>query len=373
MKTHDDLEAIIAAHKRRREEATEAAAGILSDLVSVLSIAVSLAVFVCLVLSLMVWDVFSLASDRSLEASQIVFLLQGIMTIQLTTRDLSEQMGWIKSQMLFFEKYFGCLDRGGPDCSQSSVLEREPREPVDSLELSHCSFDYGHENRVLRDINLVLKRGEIVAVVGANGSGKTTLTRVLLGLYKPTTGRLSVNKTPLTDADMRTFWDACLYVPQNFARFHFLMRESVALGDESLGEFVDPLEPRGGAFWAKRERQLGREFGGIDLSGGQWQRLAILRAYARRERAQILVFDEPTASIDPLIESQVYDLIESISRDRISVFVTHRMSTVAYATRVLLMSRGRIVADGTHDELYDAHPLYRKMYDSQAGRYKRRA
>ncbi|WP_370930878.1 ATP-binding cassette domain-containing protein [Bartonella sp. DGB1] len=268
--------------------------------------------------------------------------------------------------MLFFEKYFTYIDK------YSNVNEIEPLSLLESkkiktLELKNCTFKYG-DKLILDNINLKIRENEIIALVGLNGSGKTTLVRILMGLLKPTSGKVLVNGIELDNYGLQNYWAKSAYVPQLFAQFNFTVEEAIL-----LGRSVNNSKIFGDDFFMEGipslTQQLGKEFSGSDLSTGQWQKLAIMRSLIDEEKKELFFFDEPTSAIDPLSEEKIYSIIEKTAKNKIAIYVTHRMSTVTHATRVILLDKQKIVGDSNHRSLYQTNLLYRQMFDSQAGRF----
>ncbi len=241
------------------------------------------------------------------------------------------------------------------------------------------SFTYpGTDTAAVDDVNADLAPGTTVALVGANGAGKTTLAKLLLGLYVPTTGdvmRGNVNTKDATRSDVRERTSA---VFQNFQRYQMTLRENVVLADVTCAEdeqaVLRALE-RGGVpaeLWQGEEGldlMLSREFGTRDLSLGQWQRVAIARGLFREH--DVILLDEPTASIDPLEEQALYERFMEIAAGRTAILVTHRLGSARLADRILVMQEGRIIEDGTHERLLERRGLYHEMFSAQAAWYRR--
>ena len=252
-------------------------------------------------------------------------------------------------------------------------------ETAGDLTARTVSFTYpGTETAAVDDVNVDLAPGTTVALVGANGAGKTTLAKLLLGLYVPTGGdviRGTVNTRDATRQDIRERTSA---VFQNFQRYQMTLGDNVVLADVTRAEdeeaVIRALE-RGGVpaeLWQGEEGldlMLSREFGTRDLSLGQWQRVAIARGLFREH--DVILLDEPTASIDPLEEQAVYERFMEIAAGRTAILVTHRLGSARLADRILVMRDGRIVEDGTHRQLLERHGLYREMFTAQADWYER--
>jgi ATP-binding cassette subfamily B protein len=254
----------------------------------------------------------------------------------------------------------------------------EPLPAFEVLRAEHLRFRYpGAEAAALDGIDLELRRGETVALVGENGSGKTTLAKILLGIYRPTEGRLVWDGLDLTTIDPARLRRSAAVVFQDLARFQLSARDNVALGDvrrlddeaamvaAASGAGADDLVaalPRG---W---DQILSRLFeGGVDLSGGEWQRLALARALFRD--APFLVMDEPSAALDARAETALFAHLREIAEDRTVLFISHRFSTVRLADRIYVMADGQVVEQGTHDDLMARDGHYAEMYRLQASMY----
>ena len=241
------------------------------------------------------------------------------------------------------------------------------------------TFAYpGSDAASVTDIDLSIPRGTTLALVGANGAGKTTLAKLLLGLYVPTRGKVIRGNVDTREATRNGVRERTSAVFQNFQRYQMTLRENVILADAASAENAAALRhalAEGGVpreLWRSDDGldlMLSREFGERDLSLGEWQRLAIARGLFRRH--DTIVLDEPTASIDPLEESALYQRFIEVCAGRTAIIVTHRLGSARFADRILVMEHGRIVEEGTHDELIAAGGLYQKMFSAQAAWYER--
>jgi ATP-binding cassette subfamily B protein len=226
-------------------------------------------------------------------------------------------------------------------------------------------------------VSFELRRGQIMAVVGPNGSGKTTLAKLLCDLLPPTRGTISWDGVDLAGCSPGLVRAQIAPVFQDFAQYQVTIRRAIGLGDPrrlddedgireaarqaGLTELVD-AQPNG------LDARLGKVFsGGTDLSVGQWQRFAIARALFRD--APVVILDEPTASLDPRAEADLFDLLHTLCHDRIVVFVSHRFATVRSADLVLVLNQGEVAQLGSHDELMQSGGLYRDLFLLQAERY----
>ena len=250
---------------------------------------------------------------------------------------------------------------------------------INSITLENVSFGYPYkEKNALENINLHIKPGEHIALVGLNGSGKTTLIKLILGLFTPTKGRVLYGEEDINKINKPNIFNKSSAVFQNFGKYKFTLKENIMLSEiekeEEDDRIKDKLELVGFDYKRKGidnnlDTMLSKEFNGIDLSGGEWQRLAIARGLYKT--SELIVLDEPTAAIDPIEEANVYRQFKNISTGKTSIIVTHRLGSVKDATRIIVLDQGKIIEDGTHEELLEQNGLYATMFHAQAGWYER--
>ncbi|HEX5420025.1 MAG TPA: ABC transporter ATP-binding protein, partial [Gammaproteobacteria bacterium] len=253
-------------------------------------------------------------------------------------------------------------------------------DPADGLRFENVSFTYpGAERPAVEGVTLHLRPGESVALVGVNGSGKTTLIKLLAGLYQPDSGRIRFQGMPLEDWDPHVLRSRIGVIFQDFNRYQLKVGENIGVGDVEAFEDAERLTEaaeKGRAtefidtFAERYETPLGRWFNnGQELSGGQWQRIALARAFMR-SKADILVLDEPTAAMDAETEEEIFEHFRSLTRDKISILISHRFSTVRRAQTIVVMDSGRIVEPGSHEELIALGGRYARLFELQARGYR---
>ncbi|NNE73427.1 MAG: ABC transporter ATP-binding protein [Acidimicrobiales bacterium] len=236
-------------------------------------------------------------------------------------------------------------------------------------------FTYPHDSReVLAGFDLAVPAGSSLAIVGQNGAGKTTLAKLLCRLYDPTSGSITANDVPLTDLDLEAWRNGLTAVFQDFVRFELTLRQNVA----PLGAPDDDV--RAALLDAGAEQLAGGDLdtvlskaypGGTDLSGGQWQRVALARTLcAVRQGAGLVLLDEPTAQLDVRGESEIFERVLAATEDATTILISHRFSTVRLADRIAVVEGGRLIELGSHDELMAAHGRYQEMFDLQASRFE---
>lgn len=252
--------------------------------------------------------------------------------------------------------------------------------PGDGVRFENVSFSYPGEARpALRNVSLHLKPGSSLALVGENGSGKTTLIKLLTRLYSPSSGRVLLDGLDLQQWDADALRTRVGVIFQDFARYQMLVGENVGAGDEL--HFEDEQRWRSAAVKGQADKfiedlpqayrtQLGKWFkDGRELSGGQWQKIALARAFMRT-RADVLVLDEPTAAMDAQAEADVFEHFRQLARDRMTILISHRFSTVRMADQIAVLDEGAVVEYGTHAELLDMNGRYATLFNLQARGYR---
>ena len=254
-----------------------------------------------------------------------------------------------------------------------------PRPIRQGFEFKNVSFHYpGNPRLVLNNVSFKLERSSRIALVGENGQGKTTIVKLLTRLYDPTAGQILLDGVDLREYDLEDLRHEIGVIFQDFTRYEMTAAENIAVGQiddrhntfrirsaakKSLAEKVIRKLPKG------YDQTLGCRFeGGVDLSGGEWQKMALARAYLRD--AQLLILDEPTAALDARSEHEVFDRFAELTKGKMSLLISHRFSTVRMADRILVLENGHIAEQGHHDELVAVSGRYAQMFELQAANYR---
>jgi ATP-binding cassette subfamily B protein len=253
-------------------------------------------------------------------------------------------------------------------------------QPDDGVRFEGVSFTYpGARQPALSDIDLHIQPGESLALVGENGSGKTTLIKLLTRLYRPDQGRILLDGLDLNDWQESALRQRIGVIFQDFSRYQFLVGENIGVGD--VRHFTDEERWREAAgkgmadsliegMPAGYDTQLGKWFkDGQELSGGQWQKIALSRAFMRTD-ADILVLDEPTASMDAAAEAKIFEHFRKLTKNRIAILISHRFSTVRMASQIVVIENGRIIERGSHQDLIQLDGHYAHLFSLQAAGYK---
>jgi ATP-binding cassette subfamily B protein len=284
----------------------------------------------------------------------------------------------IADQALFLTDLIAFFEMRPKVTSKPNALPA-PRPIVRGFEFRNVSFRYpGSSRAVLQDFNFHLHPGERVALIGENGEGKTTIVKLLTRLYDPAEGQILLDGVDLREYDLEDLYREIGVIFQDFMRYEMTARENIAVGlidqagdlprlqdsaRKSLADAVVKKLPLG------YEQMLGRRFeGGVDLSGGEWQKLALARAYLRD--AQVLVLDEPTSALDARSEYEVFQRFAELTTGKMALFISHRFSTVRMADRIVVLEKGRIAEQGNHDALIARGGRYAEMFELQAASYR---
>lgn len=351
--------------------------GIISTLLSVLGTAGYYAAYVIILLS---------AVRGEITIGTLTFLAASfgrgrdvIQNILLAASSVYEQALYLRDLFVFFEM-------------QPTIRSKPGARPVPStitqgFVFENVGFKYPDSDRwAVRNVNMVLRPGERIALVGENGAGKTTITKLLARLYDPTEGRILLDGVDLCDIELASLRRAIGVIFQDFVRYDMRFDENIGVGQidtvqKELEQSLDipesirtaaenslaaSLLPR---FKQGYRQMLGRRFDeGMDLSGGEWQKIALARAYMRD--AQVLILDEPTAALDARAEFEVFMRFSELVAGRMAVLISHRFSTVRMADRIIVLSQGTIEEQGTHEELLKQNGLYAELFNMQAAGYK---
>jgi ATP-binding cassette subfamily B protein len=306
------------------------------------------------------------------------FITAAIVQAQANLQQVFSTATGIADQALFLTDLIAFFDMKPTVQSRANALP-VPRPIQKGFEFRNVSFAYpGTERRVLKNFNFVLRPGERVALIGENGQGKTTVVKLITRLYDPTEGQILLDDIDLRDYDLDDLHKEIGVIFQDFMRYEMTARENIAIGRVELPHTEEEIESAAEKSLAlgviekmpaRYDQMLGRRFeGGVDLSGGEWQKIALARAYLRD--AQLLVLDEPTAALDAKSELEVFERFAELTEGKMALLISHRFSTVRMADRIVVLEGGRLVEEGTHQQLMALGGRYAGMFEMQAASYR---
>jgi ATP-binding cassette, subfamily B, bacterial len=307
------------------------------------------------------------------------YLLSGaILQASNNIQQIFSTLSGIADQALFLTDLLAFFDMQATIRSKPDALP-SPRPILRGFEFRNVSFRYpGSSRLVLNGLNFHLRPGERVALIGENGEGKTTIVKLITRLYDPTEGEVLLDGVDLREYRLEDLYREIGVIFQDFMRYEMTARENIAVGRIEEIDDLKLLETAASKSMADAviaklpggyDQMLGRRFEtGVDLSGGEWQKVALARAYLRD--AQLLILDEPTAALDARSEFEVFQRFAELTAGKMALFISHRFSTVRMADRIVVLEKGKIAEEGSHDELASLGGRYKEMFEMQAASYR---
>ena len=314
----------------------------------------------------------------SYNIGKFTFLTTSIQQASSNLQQVFSTVSGIADQALFLTDLIAFFEM--EPTVQSKLDGRKMPVPIQrGFEFRNVSFAYpGTTRTVLHNFNLTLSPGERIALIGENGQGKTTVVKLITRLYDPTEGQILLDGVDLRDYELEDLHRHIGVIFQDFMRFEMTARENIAVGRVDQPHTQDDLESAAhksladevvGKLGGGYDQMLGRRFeGGVELSGGEWQKIALARAYLRD--AQLLILDEPTAALDARSELEVFERFAELTLGKMALLISHRFSTVRMADRIVVLSGGRLIEEGNHEELMRKGGLYAEMFEMQAASYR---
>lgn len=385
------------AEERRQLETRQARLGALTGMVA------TAAYSGCLLI------VAGMIAGAQVSVGTFSMLMQALQQFRFRIGQVMQSLSAVHEQSLYLSDLYEFLEIDAPEAQEKLVLPgggRVRKAPVPSepqgvpeagasagsllseaaplytapalgIELIGVSFTYpGSQQPVLHDVNLVIQPGERIALIGENGAGKSTLIRLILGLYRPQEGRILLGGRDIQDIPREELFRCFAAVFQEYARYQFTVADNIRFGrqwDADDAAIQRAAVQSGADAFIQRlpdgyRTLLGKPLGGVDLSGGEWQKLAIARALVRQ--APVVILDEPTAALDPKAEAEVYRQFGEMTRGRTAILISHRLGSARLADRIVVLKAGRIVEIGTHEELLARGGEYAGFFSLQAQWYQ---
>ena len=327
------------------------------------------------------WYVVAQARAGQLTLGDVVLYLGAVQQVQGLTYYFMRGLAFQHELWLHLRTVFGFLDSAGPAITLAPPGQglTAPAGLQSGIELRQVGFRYPESTRtVLADVSALLPAGQVTALVGANGAGKSTLVKLLTRMYDPDTGAILLDGVPLPAYDLAALRQRIAVVHQDFAQFSLTFRENIAVGAYAAGAPAGRVEQA--AQWAGADEiaaklpkgydtPLTRKFeGGVELSGGEWQKVALARGFVRD--AALVILDEPTAALDAEAEYRLFEQFRELVVGKTALLISHRFSTVRMADHIIVLEEGKAIESGSHDELVAQAGRYATLYEMQAGRYR---
>lgn len=310
------------------------------------------------------------ALEKTITLGFFVIYIQGFQRLQTTSKNFLQALVQLFQQRLFLKDLFLFFDIP----VKGSTAGREPFPDVKTgLSVQHLSFNYPQTDRiVLNNVSFNCKPGNIIAIVGENGSGKSTLVKLLARIYDQQSGEIKIDSENIADITLNDFRQNTIFLFQDFEKYFFTIEENIALGDEAIKEprAIEQAATLSGAHsFIKKlslgyKTRMGRIFRGSEqLSGGQWQKLALSRIFYKK--AKLVVLDEPTSALDPTAELELFKNVKEQMKDNMVILISHRLYNLKIADYVYVIQEGSIAEEGRFEDLIGRNGAFKKMYDAQ--------
>ncbi|MSS62726.1 ABC transporter ATP-binding protein [Lachnospiraceae bacterium WCA-693-APC-MOT-I] len=301
----------------------------------------------------------------------VVSYIRSVGLVQSHSQAVMSNIYAIYNSTLYMDMLFQFLEE--EEKKKKAVKTKSIPDDITEIEIKNLSFSYSGKENVLKDINLTIKKGEKIALVGPNGSGKSTLLKVLAGLYEISSGNIYLDGVSIKNIDLEEYQGKLSVLFQDFVKYEMTLRENIGFGylkeienDSRIKQILEHTKleflKQGNDY--DLDIQLGNWFeNGRQLSQGQWQKIALCRAYFRE--ASVYILDEPNAALDTVAEKEVFEKFFELSNEKIGVFISHRLNAAKMADKIIVLDKGKIVGVGTHQELLKNCPVYEVLYESE--------
>jgi ABC-type multidrug transport system fused ATPase/permease subunit len=318
-----------------------------------------------------------IAIYQKLTIGTITMYISSLDNVKEICKEILSSITSTYEDCLYIKNYFEIMQEDTVDEKDKICIDGK----IDLIEFRNVSFRYpGELHNTLNNINVKIKKNTTYALIGLNGSGKTTFLKLLLKLYKPTAGEIYLNGVNLDDYNQADLFSNIGVVFQDFIRYPFDVKTNIAVGNGGNEIDINYIKKISNMLGLEKDiKELKNEYDtqlkkewteGTELSGGQWQKIAIARGLIKKNYS-MLILDEPTAALDSLSEYNIFQKFKSIKRGKIAIFVTHRMCNVPLADEIIVLKNGSILEQGTHSDLMDIKGEYYALYNNQLNMYRR--
>ncbi len=308
-----------------------------------------------------------------IEIAVFAALLQAMISVNETSSQTIDRFSQMLMAMPYINQFFQYVEETKKDKENSANVTAG----FHKIEFQDVSFRYpASADNCIDHVSFVLHEKESIALVGENGAGKSTLVKLLLRIYQPQEGRILMDGVDINEIDEECFYSKISAVFQDFVKYKLSLRENIAISDLSKLQDTKRLKEHIAKYQFENiieelpqgvDTVLGREFGEVELSGGQWQKVAIARGGLKE--CELIILDEPTASIDPVTESEIFHRFRQFTKNCCSVIISHRIGAARIANRILVLDHGKLVEDGSHKDLIAKNGIYQRLYHMQAQWY----
>lgn len=313
--------------------------------------------------------------EGEISIGQFSFYLSAMISCDALVLQFFKAFVEINSQSVFindFRYFLELKDYASNEKDKGFVIEE-----INKIEFENVYFSYpGSQDCVLKSLNLTIKKGERIALVGLNGAGKSTLIKLLCGFYRPTSGKIKNNGVDISEINMESYINCVSALFQDFQLFSFSIKENIEASAKKdankLQQIVDNLDldsilcKLSKGIETTIYRVLDKD--GVELSGGQSQRIAFARALYKN--SSIILLDEPTAALDVMAETKLYSDFNKLTHDKTVIFISHRLASTKFCDRIVTLYDGKIDENGSHDELMQKNGRYAELYKIQASKYQ---
>ncbi|MEI7990441.1 MAG: ABC transporter ATP-binding protein [Chloroflexota bacterium] len=316
----------------------------------------------------------------ALGIGQFTLVFQQTMNLASSAEAILSQYSSMSIRIKYIDKFFEFMNMKPLITTNTKDITTIPNEPTPTqIEFVDVSFRYpGTEINILHNFNMKINSGEKIALVGENGAGKSTIIKLILRFYDVTEGKILLNGTDIKNVDLGKWRTSVGALFQDFIKYQFTFKENIVLGNtrnQNNKDLMNEVVEKAGIEECLQnlpngyQQVVGKMFdGGMDLSGGQWQKLALARAFYRD--APILILDEPTSAIDAKAEYEIFERVQKLQDNKTVIIISHRFSTVRNADRILVLNGGKIIEEGDHQQLLAKDGVYAELFNLQAKGYK---